>query len=204
MANYASLRGPVGIKRVFLDTGGERTPRGAPRRAEGGTQFRQQRPAARPRRSPASGPATRSRPRRENCRCALRCARRSRSTTSSWCRTGRWSRRFKLTGDRRSSTGGRARNRSGRLAAAPRLERRRRSLGARPVSLRDDQPDLSRRAGAARARGRRLFRGVDGPGDRGGRARGDYNNEPEKPDTLAYLNAAREHYRATRGNRKGN
>jgi TolB protein len=26
MANYASLRGPVGLNRVFLDTGGERTP----------------------------------------------------------------------------------------------------------------------------------------------------------------------------------
>jgi hypothetical protein len=26
MANYASLRGPIGLVRVFLDTGGERTP----------------------------------------------------------------------------------------------------------------------------------------------------------------------------------
>ena len=26
MANYASLRGPIGLVRVFLETGGERTP----------------------------------------------------------------------------------------------------------------------------------------------------------------------------------
>ena len=49
MANYASLRGPIGLVRVFLETNGERTPKALARRAEVRPHVRQQRPAARPR-----------------------------------------------------------------------------------------------------------------------------------------------------------
>ena len=47
MANYASLRGPVGMNRVFLDTGRATTPGGVKRCAEGRAQVRQQRSVAR-------------------------------------------------------------------------------------------------------------------------------------------------------------
>ena len=47
MANYASLRGPVGMNRVFLDTGGSRELGRGIRRAQGGPRIRQQRAAAR-------------------------------------------------------------------------------------------------------------------------------------------------------------
>ncbi len=49
MANYASLRGPVGLTRVFLDTGGRRTPEAVRDCAQGRAELRQQRSAARSR-----------------------------------------------------------------------------------------------------------------------------------------------------------
>jgi len=39
MANYASLRGPVGLVRVFLETGGERTPQALTSALKGGHTF---------------------------------------------------------------------------------------------------------------------------------------------------------------------
>ena len=39
MTNYASLRGPVGLVRVFLDTGGERTPKALTAALKGGRTF---------------------------------------------------------------------------------------------------------------------------------------------------------------------
>jgi hypothetical protein len=39
MANYASLRGPIGLVRVFLDTGGERTPRALTSALKSGHSF---------------------------------------------------------------------------------------------------------------------------------------------------------------------
>ncbi len=48
MANYASLRGPVGMNRVFLDTGGELSPDGASQGPQGRPHLCKQRTAARP------------------------------------------------------------------------------------------------------------------------------------------------------------
>ncbi len=45
MANYASLRGPVGMNRVFVKTGGRPRPRGMARGPQGGPHVRHQRAA---------------------------------------------------------------------------------------------------------------------------------------------------------------
>ena len=99
MANYASLRGPIGLVRVFLDTGGERTPAALKRRAEVRAHVSSATApllgltidGKRAGRHAAAGAG-------QARRCASRCARRSRWTISSSCRTAGSIKAFKLDG----------------------------------------------------------------------------------------------------------
>ena len=73
MANYASLRGPIGLVRVFLETDGERTPKALLDALKSGPHVRQQRPAARPRgRRQAAGRFARARAGTPPVRVAMR------------------------------------------------------------------------------------------------------------------------------------
>ena len=58
MTNFASLRGPVGMNRVYVQTGGRARPAAAARLAQGRADLRHQRPAARASRSTGAGSAS--------------------------------------------------------------------------------------------------------------------------------------------------
>ena len=95
MANYASLRGPVGMNRAYAKIAGPPGRRTLPGRGEGGEDLRHQRPASRVH---ARGPGARHRaraPERADTGSRRRCgyARSCPSTTSRSWGTGRWWRR---------------------------------------------------------------------------------------------------------------
>ena len=199
MANYASLRGPIGLVRVFLDTDGERTPTALARCAEVRPHVRQQRSAARAR-VDGQRPGDVARARRQAAgarRAALAVCRgppRARAERARDQVVQAHRRPHALRLERRR------RLRRRRLGRAARLQRPAASLGARPLSLRDDEPDLLRRRRAPPAPEDAAYfvawmdRVVEAADARGG-----WNSEQEKADTLAYLNArAREVPRARR------
>ena len=148
MTNYASLRGPVGMNRVFLDTGGDTRPGAHQGRAQGRPDLRQQRPAARPR-DRRQAPGRHDLARRAGQaplpgRVALLRRRRSSRAGPQW-HGGEGVRTDRRPPDLRRR--GRARCGARRLGAAACVERPRRPARARHLSLRDDQPGLSRPAG---------------------------------------------------------
>ncbi len=203
MANYASLRGPIGLVRVFLETGGERTPQALGDALKSGHTFVCNWPAARPRRSTASDRAPRCRA-PAGCRCASRCARRSRSTASSWCRTASVILSFALEGDRtRFDWSGDVDFEAGGWVRAARLQRRSRIPGcstsiptrrrARSGSTRRPPPPAPEDAAYFVAWMDRVVEAA--------LARGGWNSEQEKTDTLAYLEAARAKFRALAANK---
>ena len=87
MPNYASLHGPLGLVRVFLETNGERTPTALRDALKAGRTFVSNGPLL-GLRSTASGPATSLAGSRQAAGARFRCARRSRWIVSSSCRTG--------------------------------------------------------------------------------------------------------------------
>ncbi len=127
---------------------------------------------------------------------ASHCARPCRSITSSSCYNGRVVKQLRArraSGAR--STRRRASDRRERLAAAARLERGAGSAGARPLSLRDDEPDLSRAADAGdppRPRMRRYFVAWLDRVIAAAEARDDYNDDRRARDDarLSALGAA--------------
>ena len=91
MANYASLRGPVGMNRVLLDTGGDIDARARSTAAlKAGRTFVSNGPLL-GLEVGGSGPAALFRaPRPARSATASRCARPWRSIISNWCTTVRW------------------------------------------------------------------------------------------------------------------
>ena len=162
MANYASLRGPVGLVRVFLDTRGERTPAALRDALKEGRSFVSNGPLLGltiDGRGPGGVLAA-------GGKRPVRVAMRSPVPVDhlELVQNGRVIREFKLDGrpeplrlERRPDA------RERRLGRAARVQRKAATLGARPLSLRDDEPDLPRCAAAARARGRRVLRRLDEP-----------------------------------------
>ena len=75
MANYASLRGPIGLVRVFLDTRGERTPAALRDALKAGRSFVSNGPLL-GLTIDGRGPGDVAGRRRESARCASRCVRR--------------------------------------------------------------------------------------------------------------------------------
>ncbi len=144
MANYASLRGPIGLVRVFLDTEGERTPTALRNALKSGRTFVSnsallgltvggQRPGG-----------VLERGGRLPVRVALRAP--IAMDHLELVQNGRVIKSFTL--DRRAHAlrlGRRYRFRRRRLGRAARLQRRAASLGARSLPLRDDEPGLFRR-----------------------------------------------------------
>ena len=123
MANYASLRGPVGMNRVFLDTGGDLQPGGARTAIKAGRSFASNGPllgleldGKRP-----GDTVSRTAPGKLRYRVALR------SPVAvdhlELVQNGTVVKAFQLTGDRRRlDAEGELRHRRGRLAAPARLE----------------------------------------------------------------------------------
>ena len=84
MANYASLRGPVGMNRVFLDTGGERGAAALKAALKQGRGFVSNGPLLGLELDGTHPGGTLRCPGRATPRTAWRCARRSRSITWNW------------------------------------------------------------------------------------------------------------------------
>ena len=103
MANYASLRGPVGMNRVFLDTRGDATPGGVARGAASGAHLRKQWSAARTR-GGGGAPWRHGQRERRRERCPYRIALRSPVPVEhlELVHNGRVIQSFRLSGDRRS------------------------------------------------------------------------------------------------------
>ena len=200
MANYASLRGPIGLVRVFLETNGERTPKALIAALKSGRTFVSngpllglevdgQTPGRSPRRAPASG------------RCASRCARPLPSIASSWCRTGASIKSFKLTGDRTRfdwngdvdfDGGGWVVLRAFNDQPDPWVLDLYPYATTSPIYF--DSPAAPPAPEDAAYFVAWMDRVVEAA-----LARGGWNSEQEKADTLAYLNHAREKFRALAG-----
>ena len=191
--------------RVFLETDGERTPAALRDALKSGRTFVSNGPllGLDDRRQAARRHA------RERAGKRCRCASRMRSPFPvdhlELVQNGRVIKTFKLAGDRtRFDWSGDVDAQGGRLARAARLQRPAASLGARPLSLRDDEPDLHRRAGAACAEDAAYFVAwMDRVIEAAAGAR-RLEQRAEKADTLDYLNAAREKFRALAATKKAN
>ncbi len=168
MANYASLRGPIGLVRVFLETNGERTPKALLDALKAGRTFvsngpllgfdgRRQAPG-----DSLAGAGTR--PVRVAMRAPfavdhLELVQNGRVIKS--VQAERRSHAFDWTGDVQFA--------ARRMARPARLQRAGESLGARSLSVRNDEPDLLRGAATTGAGRRRLLRRLDGSRRRSGR-----------------------------------
>ena len=159
-----SLRGPVGMNRVFLDTGGDTSP-AASRRTEGRPDVREQRTAAR------TGGRRQASRRHGLARCCpgkldYRIALRSPVAVDhlELVQNGKVVKAFALTGDRRKldAEGDLPVDTAGWLVLRAWNDGVR-SASARHLSLCDDQPGLSRASGRAPARTPRM-RPISSPG----------------------------------------
>ena len=99
MANYASLRGPIGLVRVFLETNGERTPKALLDALKSGRTFVSNGPLL-GLEVDGKQPGRFARGRGQASPSASRCARPLPSITSSCVQNGRVIKSFELTGDR--------------------------------------------------------------------------------------------------------
>ena len=196
MANYASLRGPIGLVRVFLETNGERTPKALGDALKSGRTFVSNGPllgltidGKRPGETLAGSQATR--PVRVSLRAPFPVDR------LELVQNGRVVKHFRLTGERTAFDW------TGNVKLAPDgwVVLRAYNEKANPWVL-----DLYPYATTSPL----YFESPPppAPGDaayfvawmdrvvEAANARGGWNSEQEKADTLAYLNAAREKFRA--------
>jgi len=199
MANYASLRGPVGLNRVFLDTGGSRDPAALKAALKGGRGFVSNAPllgftlaGAKP--GDSLGPGARG-------RLSYRVALRSPVPVDhlELVQNGRVVKAFALRGERRSldasgelrlERGGWVVLRAWNAAADPLVLDLYPYATTSPIYLAGPAPLRTRQAEAAYFvtwMDRVLAEAA---------ARDDYNDAREKDVTLAYLRQAREGYRA--------
>jgi Tol biopolymer transport system component len=203
MANYASLRGPVGLVRVFLDTGGEREAGALHRALKSGRSFVSN--SALLGLEIAGLKPGDSMPRAPG-RVPLRVSMRSPIPMDhlELVQNGRVIRSFRLTGDRRQhdSTGTIELKEAGWVvlrawndAAHPHVLDLYPYATTSPVYI-----DLTA-APAAPADAAYFVAWMDRVIE-AAEARGGWNSDEEKADTLAYLGAAREKFRALAGTPK--
>jgi hypothetical protein len=198
MANYASLRGPVGMNRVFLDTGGAATPQAARDALKAGRSFATNGPllgleldGKRP--GDSLAPKT---PGKIPYRIALR------SPVAvdhlELVRNGQVVKRFRLTGDRRSldvegeleiDSGGWLLLRAWNNGANPQVLDIYPYATTSPIYL--DLPGSPATASADAAYFVTWLERVIGEAA----ARNDYNTPREREETLAYFRRALDHYR---------
>ena len=198
MANYASLRGPVGMNRVFLETGGDLTPAGVRNALKEGRTFATNGPllglevsGERP-----GGTVRRDAPGKLHYRIALR------SPVAvdhlELVQNGRVVKRFELSGDRRSldaegelevDTGGWLLLRASNDAADPQVLDLYPYATTSPIylDLPGGVPTAREDAAYFAAWMERVLRAVE--------ARDDYNDAREREATLAHLRQGLEHFR---------
>jgi hypothetical protein len=202
MANYASLRGPVGLVRVFLDTGGERTP-GALRDAlKSGHTFVSNSAllglTVDGKRSGDVLPRAGKFPVRVSMRSPVA------MDHLELVQNGRVLKAFKLAGDRTrfdwngdlDLAGGWVVLRTFNDQAHPWVLDLYPYATTSPIYLDAPAPPAPEDAAYFVAWMDRVVEAAE--------ARGGWNSEEEKTDTLAYLNAAREKYRALAAPRRTN
>jgi hypothetical protein len=194
MANYASLRGPVGLNRVFLDTGGGRDPDSLKAALKAGHGFVSNAPLLGFMLDGAKPGA--SLPRSARNSLAYRVALRSPVPVDhlELVQNGRVVKAFALRGERRTlDVAGEVRLERGGWWCCGRgtTQRIRWCWISSTATGRSIWPSPHR---GGRGRRTRLLRHVDGSRGRG-RSRGDYNDAREKNASLDYLRQARDGYR---------
>jgi Tol biopolymer transport system component len=201
MANYASLRGPVGLVRVFLETNGERTPKALGDALKSGRTFVSNGPllgltidGKRPGDTLAGSRATR--PVRVSLRAPFPVDR------LELVQNGRVLKQFRLTGERTAfdwtgdvklASGGWVVLRAYNEKPNPWVLDLYPYATTSPVYLESPPPPAPEDAAYFVAWMDRVVEAAN--------ARGGWNSEQEKADTLTYLNAAREKFRALAGTR---
>ena len=203
MANYASLRGPIGLVRVFLDTGGERTPAALRGALKSGRTFVSN--------GPLVGLTIDSHHPGDTItgagKHAVHVAMRSPIPVDhlELVQNGRVIKAFKLSGDRTRfdwngdlalKDGGWVVLRAFNDQASPWVLDLYPYATTGPIYLDTPPPPAPDDAAYFVAWMDRVVEAA--------LARGGWNNEEEKADTLAYLNAAREKYRALAAPRRTN
>ena len=199
MANYASLRGPIGLVRVFLETNGERTPKALGDALKSGRTFVSNGPllgltidGKRPGDTLTGSEA--SRPVRVSLRTPFPVDR------LELVQNGRVAKQFRLTGERTSfdwagdvklAPGGWVVLRAYNEKPDPWVLDLYPYATTSPVYFEAPPPPAPEDAAYFVAWMDRVVEAAN--------ARGGWNDEREKADTLAYLDAAREKFRALAG-----
>ena len=199
MANFASLRGPVGMNRVYVQSGGAARPSPLARRAQGRAHLRHQRPAAgaHRRRHGASGDELRVRRTAAEMSPQVRLRSNVPVDHLEIVGNGEVVRDIPLAGDRTGrrplACGSRWTGAAGSCSAPGATGD---LSGAGPVSLRDDQPDLRdrwRAAGRSPEDARYFVAWIDRM-RAAVEAHRDWNTEAEREETLDMLAQARAEY----------
>jgi TolB protein len=199
MANYASLRGPIGLVRVFLDTGGERTPKALGDALKSGRTFVSNGPllgltidGKRPGDTLAGAQPTR--PVRVSLRAPFPVDR------LELVQNGRVVKQFRLAADRTAfdwagdvklAPGGWVLLRAYNEKADPWVLDLYPYATTSPVYFESPPPPAPEDAAYFVAWMDRVVEAAN--------ARGGWNSDQEKADTLTYLNAARDRFRALAG-----
>jgi hypothetical protein len=199
MANYASLRGPIGLVRVFLETGGERTPKALGDALKSGRTFVSNGPllglevdGQRPGGTVGGGAATR--PVRVSLRAPFPVDR------LELVQNGRVAKSFEFTGDRTRfdwsgdvelASAGWVLLRAYNDAAHPWVLDLYPYATTSPIYFETPPPPAPEDAAYFSVWMHRVVEAT--------LARGGWNSEQEKTDTLAYLETARAKFRALAG-----